>query len=178
MRTTLRVVGTPLILLCISTSLQTGWKRFASHTGFSVLYPATWLGTRVSENRLDILSSAGGAEGVVIRRGQAVIVVRELQGAATASLSDLIDVTTDDDSVLSRQELHGEAAHGQGCTTLTEVVSRVELGPGAHNIVTAFYCELHGRKFGTLLRNWEGDKRQEEYQRVALHVARSLRLIA
>src|SRR5437016_4358123 len=99
MRTTLRVVGTPLILLCISTSLQTGWKRFASPTGFSVFYPATWLRTRVSENRLDILSSAGGAEGVVIRRGQAVIVVRELQGAATASLSDLIDVTTDDDSV-------------------------------------------------------------------------------
>lgn len=165
-------------LLTLSTGVQgqREWKRFTSPTGFSVTYPSSWRRTGVSTDRLDILSSADFAPGVVIARGEAEIVVTELQDSKGTSLSQLIDRYTRGESVLSRREVPGESADSRGCRTLTEIVFTFAVGPGVYEIDTIFYCELQGRKFSTASRNWTGDRRQAEYQRVALRVARSLRV--
>ena len=55
---------------------QSGWTEFTSPTGFSAMYPGGWRRVGASEDRLDIVSSKGGAQSVVIRRGQGEIIVR------------------------------------------------------------------------------------------------------
>ena len=163
---------------------QPGWEEFKS-IGFSVMYPDSWFRIGLaSEGRLDILSSKGGAEAIVIKRGQAEIMVFESQGPSAASLSQLMD----EDArgavlIVSRTDIHNKGAGENGCNELKEVVSKHEAVPAEdvtthvpYIVDTDFYCEVNGRRFTTRLRNWEGDKQQERYQRVALEIAESLRL--
>lgn len=178
--------STVLLLACTSAAQDKArsWKEFKSNTGFSVAYPAAWHRIGVSEDRLEILSSPGGAEAVVIKRGQGEIIVVELHGAPDTTLSELIDQDTRSDvSILARGEIHNERAQKGACSDLKRVVSEEEPVPSKdvpirvpYVINTAFYCEINGRRFRTLLRNWQGEKRQEEYQRIAQHVAQSLQL--
>src|SRR5262249_61823714 len=87
-------------------------------------------------------------------------------------------------TVLSRSEIHNEIAHEGSCTKLTEVISKQEMVPAEdipiqvpHFIYTDFYCEIDGRKFSTLVNNWEGDKREGHYRQIGLRIAKSIRLM-
>ena len=161
------------------------WKDFSSNIGFSVMYPASWFRIGLaSEGRLDVLSSKGGAEAIVIKRGQAEIMVFELQGSPTASLSQLMDEDARGAvSIVSRADIHNKGAGENSCNDLKEVVSKHGAVPAEdvkvhvpYIVDTDFYCEVNGRKFTTRLRSWENDKRTEEYQGIALQVAKSLHL--
>jgi hypothetical protein len=177
------VVALLACMFVVQGEAQTHWKQFESSTGFSVMYPGSWFRIGISGDRLAILSSKGGAEGIVIKHGQAEIIVIELKGLATASLSQLIDKDTREEaSILSREYIHNRVADSGGCRDLTEVISTQEAVPSGdvpirvpYIVNTDFYCEINGRKFSTLLKNWQRDTRQPQYQRIALHIAQSLR---
>jgi hypothetical protein len=165
------------LLVILGSALQhDAWKEFTGSARFTVTYPAAWRRIGISTDRLDILSSAEFAEGVIIAQNEAEIIVIELPDSAGASLGELIERETQGDSVVSHREVRGTIANNQGCKTLTELVATSEVAPGVHEIDTVFYCEVHGRKFATRLRNWPHDRRQAEYRRIALRVARSLRV--
>jgi hypothetical protein len=161
-----------------------GWEEFKSSTGFRVAYPMAWFRIGASKDRLRILSSEGGAEGIVIKRGQAEIMVVELDGLPSATLSQLIDEDTREEAaILLRRDIHNGHAQKGSCINLKEVVSEQDAVPPndvpthvPYIINTDFYCEINGRKFSTLLKNWQGDKQQEQYRRAALEIAKSLRL--
>lgn len=134
-----------------------------------------------SPDRLDILSSEGGVKGVVIKHNQAEIIVMDPSSGFTGSIDNLIQSFTKDSSVLSRRNYSNETDAG-GCKRITEVVSK---GPAVapedspiqvpYIINTHFFCEVKGRKVVTLLRNWERDKHQKQYQEIARAVSRSVR---
>jgi hypothetical protein len=130
------------------------------------------------------LSSKGGAEAIVIKRGQARVTVIELTGSPFPSLSQIIDDDAKEAvAIVSRSDINNEDARKDSCNVLRKVVSKHEAVPAAdvpirvpYIIDTDFYCEINGRKFTTRLRNWDGDAQQEAYQRIALQIARTLRL--
>lgn len=159
-----------------------GWHRFSSSSSFSVMYPGVWFRIGASTDRLQILSSKGGAEGIVIKHGQAEITVMEAQASSTKTLAQVIDYYTQGASVLSRRDVPEEAGE-RDCRELKEVTSKEQAIPSADSpisvpyiINTDLFCEGDGRKIVTLLRNWEGDKRQQEYQQIALRMAKGIRL--
>jgi hypothetical protein len=178
-----------IALLTLSCNAQetvpAGWKQFRSDVGFVVSYPSTWfrIGT-ASKDRLQILTSEGGAEGIVIKRGQAELMVRELEGSRSRTLAQVIKRdTSENSSIQSRRDLWNRKVAKDECGSFTEVVSQEEAVPSKDVPVhvppiinTDFYCEINGRKFSILAKNWEGDKRQQYYQHVALQVARTLRV--
>lgn len=160
------------------------WKLFKSTTGFSVEYPGNWFTKGVSTDSLTILSSAGGQEAVIIKKGQAMISVREEQGDRVSTLSQLVDHYTQGTDFLSRKNIRNERPGTQGCRDLQQIVSKEPLVPledvprpelVPYMIDTGYFCEIHGHKYVTALRNYEGDKNQPIYQQVALRVAQSLR---
>lgn len=158
-----------------------GWERFSSSTRFSVMYPKTWVRNGVSTDRLQLLSSEGGAEGVGIKQGQAELTVLEAPESSKQTLIQVIAYYTQDTMVLSHKDVPGKPGP-HGCSILKEVISKEPAIPPADspikvpNIInTNFFCEADGRKIVTLLRNWEGDTKQEEYQQTALRMAKSIR---
>lgn len=170
-----------MIGVCASAA-GTLWLRFCSSKQFSVLYPKDWVRSGSFEDRLQILSSKGGAEGVVIKRGQAEITVMEAQGRTDKSLSQVIEFYTEGALVLSQRDIPQMRA-SDGCRSLTEVISKESVIPASDSpinvpyvINTDFFCAgAQGRKIVILLRNWQGDERQTEYQQVARRIARSVR---
>lgn len=176
------VVALLLTLGVAAFASTDGWQRFSSSKHFSVLYPGGWFRTGVSTDRLQLRSSKGGAEGIVIKRGQAEITVMEAQASSTQTLSEVIAYYTQDTTLLSRRDFP-DGAGKRGCSNLKEITSKEPAIPPADSpisvptiINTDFFCEVDGHKIVTLLRNWDGDKRQEEYQQVALRMAKSIRL--
>lgn len=177
------------VLICIalllsaplgSQSAET-WKIFRSPTGFSAAYPPSWFRFGVSPDSLYILSSKGGAEGIVIRHGQAEIIVMEVANSSQMSLSGVVENVVGDATVLLRRDIPYRT-DDKGCKSIVEVISREPAVPPEDspikvpNIInTDFFCETDGNKFETLLRNWEDDNRQSIYQRTALRVAKSIR---
>jgi hypothetical protein len=158
------------------------WNLFKSTTGFAVSYPASWFRKGISTDRLMILSSKGGAEALIIKRGQAVISVMEEREYLNASLSDVVDKYVKDTEVLSRTNIQNQNAGIRGCRELLEIVSKLTAvsaedvpGPVPFFIYTEYFCEVNGHKYVTVLRNFEGDKKQGAYQEIALRVAKSLR---
>ena len=176
------VVVLLLTLGGVAVASTDGWQRFSSSSHFSVLYPGAWVRNGVSTDRLQLRSSEGGAEGVGIKPGQAEITVMEAQESSKQTLAQVIAIYTQDTTVLSRKDVPGEAA-SRGCSELKEITSKEPAVPPGDSpisvptiINTDFFCEVQGRKIVTLLRNWEGDKRQAEYQQVALRMAKVIRL--
>jgi hypothetical protein len=166
---------------------QTGlhWKEFNSSTGFSTMYPASWFRIGLaSEGRLDILSSKGGAEAIIIKRGQAQISVIELRDPPDATLAQLMDEDAQGAvAIVSRTDVPNQGAGNNGCSDFKELVSKYEAVPAEDALIhvpyiidTDYYCEVNGRKFTTRLRYWEDDQRKGEYQRVVLRMAKSLRV--
>jgi len=177
------VIASVLALGVAAFASATAWLQFESSTNFSVAYPGDWFRFGVSTDRLGIRSSRGGAEGVIIKRGQAMISVTEEEGASTETLAQVIEYYAKDTTVLSRRDI-SDRSHKQTCGNLEEVISRGPVIPAEDasvsvpNIVnTEFFCEADGHKILTvILRNWEDDHRQKQYQQVALRMARSIRL--
>jgi hypothetical protein len=173
-----------LLLTFLGAALAStdGWQRFSSSAGFSVLYPGTWVRNGVSKDRLQLRSSRGGAEGVGIKQGQAEITVMEAPESSKQTLAQVIAYYTEDTTVLSHKDFPGEAGP-RGCSILKEVTSKEPAIPPEDspikvpNIInTDFFCEVDGRKIVALLRNWEGDAKQEEYQQIAVRMAQGIRL--
>jgi hypothetical protein len=163
-------------------AVSKNWKSFKSSTGFSVDYPGNWFRKGISTDELMILSSRGGAEAIVIKGGQAVISVSEERHYADSALSQVIDHYVQDAKVLSRRHIRNENLGPGGCRELREIVSKEaavppEDVPGRvpYIIDTMYFCEINRHKYVTVLRNFEGDKRQRTYRQIALRVAESLR---
>jgi hypothetical protein len=159
------------------------WRKFRSSTGFSVRYPANWFRKGVSKDRLLVLSSRGGAEGLIINRGQAFISVVEERKYEGLPLRALIDYFTARARVLSQRTVRNGDAGSRGCRVLQEVVSRAPIvppedvpGPVPYVIDTGYFCQIGRKRYVTSLRNFEGDKRQASYREIALRVAESLRI--
>jgi len=176
-----RLAARVLVVMSLAALTPAADRRFVSPHQFAVMYPRGWWRFGISPDRLQILSSKGGAKGLIIKQGQAYISVKE--DSSTMSLSGLIDYYTSDATILSRRTIALQPSNN-GCATLTEVISRepalpqewVSL-PVGYITNTNFFCEAEGRKIVTVLRNWEVDRRQEEYQRTALRVAKSITLL-
>jgi hypothetical protein len=171
-----------LLTVCAGVFASTDkWQRFNSSSGFSVMYPSTWFRIGISTDRLQLLSSKGGAEGVIIKPGQAEITVVEARASSTKTLTQIADDYTQGAVVLSRRDIPPELT-GHGCRNLQEVISKEQpVSPTdtpidvPYVVNTDLFCEAGGHKIVTLLRNWEGDQRQEEYQRIVLRMAKSIR---
>ncbi len=106
----------------------------------------------------------------------------EAQESSKQTLAQVIAYYTQGTTVLSRKDVPGEAAPS-GCSEIKEVTSKEPGVPSEDSpisvptiINTDFFCEAKGRKIVTLLRNWEDDKRQQEYQRIALRMAKGIRV--
>jgi hypothetical protein len=177
------VIAVFLALGIAASASMDHWQRFVSSNHFSTVYPNTWFRIGASLDRLQLLSSRGGAEGVIIKRGQAQITVSEVQASAAKTLTQVINDYTQGASVLSRRDIPGNAS-SQGCSDLKEVISREQAIPATDSptsvpyvINTDLFCQAEAHKIVILLRNWEGDNRQEEYQQIALRMAKGIRLV-
>jgi hypothetical protein len=166
------------------TGTSARWNLFTSSNGFVVKYPATWFRKGASKDRLLILSSKGGAEAIIIKKGQAMISVVEASRGVGSSLSRLIDQYSHDVDVVSRRTVLDEHNDHRGCRELKEVVSREAAvppedvpGPVPYIVNTEFFCEVNGRTYVTVLRNFQDDTNQGYYQGVALKIAESLRVV-
>lgn len=158
------------------------WKSFTSTAGFSVKYPSSWIRKGISKDRLTILSSKGGAEGIVIKNGEAMITV-SAPGRTGAPLSQVIAHFTQGAMILSRTAIANDGAESRGCAHIKEIVSEEPVVPPEdvpkpvpYIINTALFCKLGHRVFTTILRNFEGDGRQAQYQEIALKMSKSLRM--
>lgn len=160
------------------------WPQFHSTAHFSVMYPATWIqigdenGLGASKEQLAILSSRGGAEGVVIRRDQAEIIVAE-EKDDTKPLAEVIARYTRDTVVLSKHVIQNDTK-GRPCRKLAEVVSEEPASgdpaiPWPKFIYTQLFCQTEGRTFVTILKNFAGNHHQHNYQRIAEQIAKSIR---
>jgi hypothetical protein len=153
------------------------WKLFSSDE-FTIQYPSAWYSTGAWAKKLQILSSKGGAEGIIIKKGQALINVEQVE--SPKQMSEVIDLYTHETTELSRSNIPFQSDHR---CVLTEVVSKEPAippedatGKVPYIINTEFFCALNNRNIVLVLRNWEGDKRQSQYQEVALRMAKSIRL--
>ena len=168
----------------LTHSSSNKWKQFRSSDAFSVEYPSSWFRFGSSGGRLNILSSKRGAEGVVIAKGEAYIFVRQEPLSAAHSMAQVIDQYSQGAAPLSRADV--PAGQRGSCNQLQEVVwkeppvaredvpSRIRV---TDFVYTGLFCRIGGRNITVMLKNWQGDPRQAEYQRVALRVAKSIRPI-
>lgn len=176
------VVAFILMFSVLAFASEDVWQRFNSSHHFSVAYPGAWFRFGVSPDRLQIRSSKGGAEGIVIDKGQAEIVVMEADGSPAKTLVQVIKSDTQGAVVLSTRDVPTEP-NRQSCSVLKEVISKEEAIPAEDSpisvpliINTEILCVIDGHVITTLLRNWEGDSRQEDYRQVALQMAKSIRM--
>jgi hypothetical protein len=164
-----------LALLCASfaSAGNQNWKTLAMTGGIALQYPDTWWPVSADKDRLNILSSKGGAEGVVIQKNQAQIIASTAPDAAGDSFDRLIALSVGKQTVVSTEELAATAPHG--CMRLREVVSLEGVGPATYVSDTAIFCDTGLASVIVLLRNWQTDEQQSQYQEVALRMARSIR---
>jgi hypothetical protein len=179
-----KCMGIALVFIVAMSAVGSSprWRWFKSSAHFSIMYPENWVRINAEyPDRLELASSKGGLEAVVIKDGQANIFVSEAQHP-TKTLSGLINLYTKDATVISRRS--GMAHRDkQRCSGLERVVLKEEAvpaegmpTPAPYFIYTEFFCELGNRKIVLILKNWEGDKKQKEYQEVASKMAESIRL--
>ena len=169
-----------VFFLLSSTAFSSGsWKLFRSSDKFSIEYPSWWFPIGASGRQLQIRSSKGGAEGVIIKSGQALISVR--QESSPKTMAQVINLYTHEMTELSRKNISLQSDH-RHCS-LTEIVAKEPVispedaaGSVPITVNTMFFCELQNRNIVLVLRNYEGDKRQSQYQQVALRMAKSISL--
>lgn len=163
-------------------SVSVKWESFKSTTGFSVQYPESWYRKGISNDRLLILSSKGGAEAIIIKHGQAMISAMQAERHLGKSLSQIIRFYSQNVDIISRQKIRNRNAGKSGCSDLEEIVSKEgavppEDVPGtvSYIINTEFFCQINQRTYVTVLRNFQGDNSQAAYQQIALRMAESIR---
>ncbi len=161
------------------------WRAFRSPDGFSLMYPSSWYRQNVSPDRLDILSSRAHWEAVVIAKGEGYISAGEEPESPRRTLAQVIQRYERGAKVLLRADIP-ESRRGE-CGQLEEVVSEeppvppgdvpTSIRPQLTDLVyTGLFCQIKGRIIVLILKSWQGDKRQEEYQGIALRMAKSVSL--
>ena len=152
-------------------------SRLASRLGFSVERPAGWSQATRSDGAIEMLSPGRGAEGVVIARRQADILVSAVDLAPGRTLADAIAADVGDDRVVRRGAISATAAPG-GCHALQAVDTLDEVGPGADEHLTLLYCQVGSRAWRVILRCWQADPAplKRRWRDAAVAVARSLQV--
>lgn len=173
-----------LLLSATATySSSSTWKTFRSSNGFSIAYPSTWILLGPEPDRLDLTSSRHESrKAVTLKEGEACIFVVKESQLPARTLSQLIESYSQGASKRSRREIP-EQQRGS-CSQLEEVVwkERPPALPGTpaylrtYLVSTGQFCRIGNRDITVMLRNREGDPRQRQYQRVALRMARSIRV--
>ncbi len=164
------------------------WVLFESSAGFSVRYPDNWFQKARSKDLLFILSSEAGAGRAIIAPGQAFISVVEAREYKDLSLEQLRDLYNRGIAILARRQIHNARLGADACRDLYQVVSKESAIPPGNTPIphpaaapylvnTEYFCQIDRKKYVTVLRNFEGDKKQAQYQEVALGVAQSLRAL-
>ena len=182
-----RAVSVALLLSAaiVGGASSGAWQEFRSSNGFSVTYPATWVRQNVSPDRLDILSSRGHQEAVVIGKGEAEMFVVKEPESTGRTFPQVIQYYERETKVQLDREIP-EGRRG-ACERLEEVVSKgppvppedvpAYVRPQLTNFTyTALFCRIEDHTFVVMLKNWEGDSRAVEYQEIARRVAGSIRI--
>lgn len=174
-----------VLLACgiAGSSSAAGWKEFRSSKGFSLMYPDSWFRQNISPDQLDILSSKGHQEAVVIEKGEAVISVKEEPRSSGKTLADVIGYYAHGTAPLSDKGILGQ---GRGsCDRLREVVwKEPPVSPDdvpanvrlTDFVYTGLFCQVSDRTVVLMLKNWDGDLHQAQYQQIALQMAKSIHI--
>jgi len=132
-----------------------------------------------------ILSSKGGAEGVIIKRGQGMINVEAVGSTQNGGIPAVIARNSRAAEILTskRIALPGNSGNIQA----QEVVSRSpavppeDLPAGAktpYEIRTEYLIEIGPQVIDVSVLNWDGDRRQASYQAIARAIAATIRSAA
>lgn len=170
-------------------ALRESWTEFHSSLGFSILYPRTWFrigalnGLGASKNNLQIVSSRGGAQGVVISPGQGEITVEVVLGRRGETLDTIVSHYTEGTRIISRDVFHVPSANQLGCRNIILVISKEPIIPAEDSpmhvpsvVYTQLFCQAGRRQIVTILKNFEGDKKQAEWQAIALQMMTSVKV--
>lgn len=160
------------------------WRLFHSSTGIVARYPANWVRFGASRDQLQLRSSPGGREGVIIEPGQALLTLVEPKDAPAKTLEGVVKYFTQGvDSVTTRREPPSDTAR-QGCQQLREVVSWEPIVPreGAgvrppEVVNTEYFCKVGSRIVVTVVRNYADDPHTAEYRAIGLQVVRRIRIV-
>jgi hypothetical protein len=175
---------TVLLLCSVAYAQSKQWKQFTYPSHFSVAYPANWFRFEESQDHLAIRSSAVGQEAVIIKRGQAFIWVAEAKPEDGKTLSQVIQHYSGEQKLISRK-IFPNPEGDSGCKQFDEVISQEPIIPPESAakpnsvplvVTTQYFCEIRGNTIITTLRNYAGDTRQNEYQEIALTMAKSIRM--
>ena len=124
-----------------------------------------------------MLSPGRGAEGVVIARRQADIVVSAVDLVPGRTLADAIATDVGDDRVVGRSTSSATSAPGR-CGALQAVDMLDEVGPRTDERLTLLYCKVGPRAWKIILRCWQADPAplKRRWRDAAVAVARSLQV--
>jgi len=152
-----------------------GAPVIARAAGLAVAAPAGWRRIGEQDGRLLFLSPGPGEQGVVIARGQAMILVAPVAGwRRGGDLRAAIRAEQGDDRVIARRTLRFPAGGGT-CREVEEVDTATEVGPGVEQVNAAFYCVIGDRAALVQLTHWPRDAGRARFRAAALKVVRSLR---
>jgi hypothetical protein len=162
------------------------WKVFESRTQhFRACYPASWnylegLGGAVDPDVLDLISfpNSQRVKGVVLMPSGAEIQVSRAPGNVQ-TIKDWVSLDLRDEVAIDEREISIPRTTVNKCEKLRRVTWHSDVsGEGkAFFLYTGFYCSTDTQHFRVLLHNWEGNPNQNQFQTIALKIARSLRTL-
>lgn len=155
-------------------SVNKSWKTYVMSGGVRLRYPASWLPIQQGNDRLSILSGKERAEAVIVVPGEALIVVAILPNTKPDQLDAFAQTATDSsDKLVSDEVLAPPTAHG--CSRIRRIVTVHEWAPQSHEVTTTFLCAIADQVVMCAESNFQGDRRQRQYENVALRMTRSIR---
>ena len=172
-----------LVIITGVSAAQTshGWTHFVSSSGFSTSYPSTWLRRGDSSNRLDIVDSKQGAEGMIASPTQRNIMVFAMD--TTESFATFRSRYTHGLTILRPGRNHKHDAETYACNEPEIIVGSEPTVPPEdvaktppNFIRTMYFCKIADKGFVTILTNIEGDVHQRPYEKVALQITRRIEL--
>lgn len=177
----MRVVGMLALALALPAlapkQKASPWRTATASAGFQIDYPTPWQ-TRPTFGWDGVMLAnfprSAGQEGVLIPRGAGTISAYPTPSAG-GSLTEIAHRQTRGDAHVVIRAVRLRPAHAGGCTIGIESESMSEVGPGAYQQVTGYYCKVSGKPIAVVLVNWRGDPRLAEYRRTLLQVTESLR---
>lgn len=146
--------------------------EFTSSTGFSVAYPANWVRLHDSDDGLDIISSRTRVKGAVILKGEAEIIVNQVNQPPFLVFSKFLRDQYDVD-ILSEKVTYVPSA--AACSTVGEVEATFEIAPNAIQKNTFFLCKINSRSFIVTLTRWADVVDDPRWRATALRVLQTLR---
>jgi len=164
---------------------QTPWAA-SSGQRFMVSYPATW--KHIDDEfaaRLDVINQRSGAEGLLLKPGLAELIVSEDSGSKARSLLEAVTGGSHDATVVARSVLTPRRLSPKSCARLQEIVLDQPLVPLKGTLdpvpivrTVALLCERDGLRIVAKMRSFRSDRNWDEYRRIVLRVANSIRITA